>query len=150
MEKDKGGRPTKLTEELIEKASTYLDTCRDSIVENKSGGIAYVWVNLPKVVSFAIYLGIHKSTVYDFCITKEGDSEETCDLRQRFSDIVKSIEDKQEELLVNNTLGGLYQPKTANMILARHGYVEKTEQKLTGSINITERDEIEDKLDAIL
>lgn len=116
-------RPTKLTEELIEKAKTYLPTCEDAIMETEKGGISYVDVKLPMIADFAIFLGINKDTVYDWC---KGEGE----LNTIFSDIVNDISQEQEKRLINKSLGGVYQPKTTGMLLSKHGYAERSE--LTG------------------
>lgn len=118
------GRPTKLTQELIDKAKTYLATCEDTIIESEKGGISYVNVKLPMVADLAIYLGINRDTVYDWC---KGEGE----LNTIFSDIVKSVNTEQEKRLVNKGLGGIYQPKTTGMLLSKHGYAER--QELTGN-----------------
>ena len=118
------GRPTKLTPELIEKAKTYLATCTVTPIETEKGNISYVDVKLPKVVSLALYLGISKSTVYDWC---QGEDE----IAKEFSDIVKEVEQKQEEMLIDKGLGGLFQPKTTGMLLSKHGYSERTETDIT-------------------
>jgi DNA-binding transcriptional regulator YiaG len=118
------GRPTKLTKELVEKAKTYLSTCEDTVLETEKGGISYVNVKLPMVADLALYLGISKSTVYDWCQERE-DIEDN--LAQEFSDIVKEINQEQEKRLINKGLGGLYAPKIAGMIMSKHGYSEKQE-----------------------
>lgn len=118
------GRPTKLTSELIEKAKEYLATTHATPIETEKGGVSYVDVHLPKVVSLALYLNINKDTVYEWCKGED-------DLSKQFSDIVKQIHEKQEEMLIDKGLGGLFQPKTLGMILSKHGYAEKTETDLT-------------------
>ena len=50
----KPGRPTLLTQELVDKAKTYLDTCHATPIETEKGGVSYVDVQLPKVVSLAV------------------------------------------------------------------------------------------------
>lgn len=114
------GRPTKLTKELIEKAKTYLPTCKAIPIANDKGTIAYVDVILPKVVDLALLLEINKDTVYEWC-------KGTDELSLQFSDIVKEINQEQEKMLIDKGLGGLFQPKTTGMILSKHGYAEKQE-----------------------
>lgn len=118
------GRPTKLTQELIDKAKTYLATCHATPIETEKGGVSYVDVQLPKVVDLALLLGVSKSTVYEWC---QGDSETA----QQFSDIVNEINAAQEKMLIDKGLGGLFQPKTTGMLLSKHGYSEKTETDVT-------------------
>lgn len=114
------GRPTKLTKELVEKAKTYLATCEDTIIETEKGGISYTDVNLPMVADLALFLGINKDTVYEWC---KGEEE----LNTIFSDIVKEVNHEQEKRLVNKGAGGIYAPKIVGMLLSKHGYSEKTE-----------------------
>lgn len=114
------GRPTKLNEELMLKAEGYLSTCEDEVHHTDKGAVSYVEVNLPSIVGFAKYLGIHKDTVYDW--VKHNNS---------FSDLVKEVLAEQEIRLLNKGLGGLYTSKALGALLSKHGYVEKTEQDIT-------------------
>ena len=122
-----GGRPTKLTPELIDKAKGYLDTCEDTPIFTEKGAIAYVDVKLPSLEGLARYLGIHKDTIQSWC--KE--SDENNPLVQEFSVLVKDVLNEQAARLLNNGLGGLYQPKIAGVVLSKHGYYEKTEADIT-------------------
>jgi len=137
------GRPSKLTLELIEKAKTYIGTCFDRPVYTDKGAMTYVDVNLPSKVGLALYLGIDKTTVDDWCkVDREeidkvsvGDFDklnEVVNLRNEFSRIVKNILAEQEKRLINNGLGGLYKEKTNAMLLSKHGYTtEKVETDIT-------------------
>lgn len=132
-------RPTKLTPELLEKAHGYLATCKDEPVYTDKGALTYVNVNLPSKVGLAIYLGINKDTVEEWCKVIAYDETKTdeivkanIELHREFSVIVKEIMQEQEKRLINNGLGGLYKEKTNAMLLSKHGYVtEKTETDLT-------------------
>jgi len=117
-------RPTKLTPELIKKAKSYLATCKDDIIETDKGALAYVDVELPSQVGLARHLGINKDTITEWCKLED-------ELAKEFSVIVKDIHDEQERRLINKSLGGLYTPKIAGMMLGKHGYVEK--QEVTGN-----------------
>ncbi len=131
----KVGRPTKLNRELVDKADTYLDTCKDYIHETDKGTLAYVDVKLPTVVSLAIYLNIMKSTVYEWISQDVSliENEETKQLIRDFSDIVKEVEQKQEERLISGSLGGKYNPKIAGMMMSKHGYVERKDVTSDGA-----------------
>lgn len=129
--KHAGGRPSKLTPELIEKAGTYLDSCYTRPITTDRGALSYSEVNLPTIVGLALYLKIDKDTVYTWCKVGEEIDEENAPLRKRFSDIVKEVTEEQEKWLINYTAGGLYQPKLSSMLLSKHGYVEKTETDIT-------------------
>lgn len=117
-------RPTELTEELLDRAKTYLDHRTDNVELTEKGQLAFVEVQLPSVADFALFLGIHRDTVYAWC---KGEGE----LNKEFSDIVKDISQEQEKRLLNNGLGGLYAAKVVGMVLSKHGYAEKTETDIT-------------------
>ncbi len=117
-------RPTKLTEELLEKAKGYLSHRLDNIELTDKGALAFVEVQLPSIADFGLYLGISRETVYAWC-------KEEGELNTEFSDIVSEISQEQEKRLLNNGLGGLYAPKVVGMILSKHGYAEKTETDIT-------------------
>lgn len=118
------GRPSKLNQELIDKAEEYLKSCNDRIETTDKGALSYVNVSLPSVVGLALYIGVNKDTIYTWC---KGDS----DIEKQFSDIVKRVNNEQENRLLNNGLGGLYAPKVVGMVLSKHGYSEKTETDIT-------------------
>lgn len=128
-------RPTKLTPELLEKAKTYLSTCIDIIDYTDKGALNFVNVELPTVVGLALYLGINKDTVTEWCKLGETKTEDvaeaTIQLAQEFSVLVREIIQEQEKRLINRGLGGLYNPKIVGLVAAKHGYAEKTETDLT-------------------
>lgn len=153
-------RPTKLTTELLEKARGYLATCYDKPVWTEKGGLAYVDVNLPSKVGLAIYLGIDKATVDNWCNLEQKEEpwpiNDTMipEMKQEFFGIVKEILSEQEKRLINNGLGGLYKEKTNAMLLSKHGYAtEKTETDITTQgekINSTVLPEVIAEADRIL
>ena len=101
------GRPTKYTEELLEKAYDYLENWR-------SYGDA-----IPMACGLADHLGIHRDTMYEWC-----KHEDKC----QFSDIVKTVATKQERVLINGLLSGEMNPQTGNKILsARHDYKDTSQ-----------------------
>lgn len=95
------GAPTLATEENIARAYKYL--------ANWSGDLGET---VPTVEGLAIYLGLHRDTLY---------------ARQEFSDILAEIKQLQAHALLNNSLNGKYNPVIAKLLLSsKHGYVEKT------------------------
>ncbi len=149
------GRPPKLNQELLEKAKTYLGTCIDSVQFNDKGGINYTNVNLPTIVGFALYLGINKDTVNEWCkeyVVKNPEvgfttDHHTSELHYEFSVLVKEIIQEQEKRALNMSLGGLYNPKISALILGRYGYTEKTETDVTSKgekINVPVSSDIEE------
>lgn len=119
------GRPSKLTDELMEKAEGYLDTCHDNIELTDRGALAFVEVNLPSKVGLAQYLDLDKDTIEDWT---NPESERFSD---KFSVIVKRIQREQEIRLINKGLGGIYTSKALGAMLSKHGYHEKTETDVT-------------------
>lgn len=108
-EKHPGGRPTKMTPELLAKATEYVN-----------GGYM-VNEPVPTVVGLALYIDVRRSTVYEW-------------VREypEFSDIVDKVLEKQESGLVRGGLLGDYNPSIAKLLLTKHGYSDKQETALTG------------------
>ena len=103
-------RPTKLTEELLQKAKEHLATFDVS-----------AYTLLPTIEGLALELQINRDTIYQW--EKENDE---------FSDIVSEIREKQAQKLIQLSLAGKYNASIAKLILSgKHGYVEKSEQDLT-------------------
>lgn len=106
-----GGRPTKLTKALVEKAHTY------DFVELRQA--------VPTIEGLALYLGIHRDTLYSWC---EGDGP----LNREISDITKELLTQQSLELMNGALKGKLNPQISRLILSsKHGYVEKQQTDLT-------------------
>ena len=105
-----GGRPTKLTDEMIQDGWDYLNDLDVSIA-----------TLLPTIEGLAIKLGISRETVYQW--EKENDE---------FSDIVKKLKVDQGQKLIQNALAGRYNASIAKLILSgKHGYVEQTATDIT-------------------
>lgn len=131
VEDPKGGRPTKLTPEVIEKAKGYIAQCKDEIMTTDREALSYVIADLPSIVGLALYLEVDKETIYDWIKPHETDNETMLEIRQDFIRIFKRVQQEQELRLLNSGIGGLYNPKIASMILSKHGYSEKTETDIT-------------------
>jgi len=115
LEKNLGGRPRLLNEEVLLKAHKYI-YCEGEPAE---------WANrgnvIPTIEDFALYLRIARDTVYDWA-TKD----------RKFSDIVEAIRQEQASLLINKGLEGKFNSTIAKLILSgKHGYVEKSETDVT-------------------
>ena len=102
--KDKGGRPTKLTDELKAKAELYLT----DYLSNED--------IVPSVAGLACYLEISRSSLYNYK-----------DENARFLDIVERVELLQEKMLVNGGLMGDFNPTIAKLMMTKHGYSDKQE-----------------------
>lgn len=103
----KVGRPTKLTDEILQKANDYL---------------IFDFVNVGDVVTSAVglaqYLGVTKSTIYLWASQKD-------DLSMQFSDTLKACIEKQENLLISHGLKGTFNPTIAKLMMSNHGYSDK-------------------------
>lgn len=133
-EKNKGGRPTKYSEEMLAKAHEYIDSCVDEYEEfHKTRGEKsdsfdrLVRVNLPTLPGLAMHLKVNKSTLYEWA--KE---------HKEFSASLDDLIDKQEQMLLKGGMSGDYNPVIAKLVLAsNHGYREKTDVTTDGkAINI--------------
>lgn len=107
--KHPGGRPTKLTPELVEKAREYLAT-NDRLGEQAL---------LPTVERLSIILDVHRDTLYEWA---KHDAQ--------FSDILRNLMASQADKLLQYGLAGRYNSTIAKLILTKHGYVEKQETDL--------------------
>lgn len=111
-------RPTKLTDELAQKAKKYA----------KDGYLTADEV-IPTIAGLAVYLGVSRSTLYEY---KKLDNE--------FSDTLEMILQNQERLLINRSLTGDFNATIAKLMLANHGYNDKQEVTNTTSLNMTNQE----------
>jgi hypothetical protein len=79
-------------------------------------------VNIPSIEWLANHLELHRDTIHQW--EKEEGKED-------FSDILRELRNEQAKRLINNGLSGAYNPTIAKLILSKHWYVEKTENKDT-------------------
>ena len=104
--KNKGGRPTNYTDDLIDKALDYLE-----VYKSKEELV-------PTVVGLCRHIGRSKSIVYDWA--KDPD-------KSQFTDILGQIEELQHIGLVNGGLSSAFNPAITKMMLTKHGYSDKQE-----------------------
>lgn len=97
------GRPTKLNKATITKAKSYLES--EYI---QAGDI------VPSVAGLAHYLGLSRSTLYEY---KAQNAE--------FSDTLERLATSQERLLLNGGLTGNFNATITKLMLSNHGYSEK-------------------------
>lgn len=124
-----GGRPTKLTSELVDAAQKYLD-------ETKT----FASTMLPTIEGLSLELHISRDTVYEWEKTPSDPEISTKQLQLHilFSDIVDELRAAQGQKLIQNSLQGRYNPTISKLILSgKHGYVEKTEQDINHSGDVT-------------
>lgn len=125
------GRPSKYLEEYINKVDEYLELHQDTELEkvglrSEKGyeKIDYILrVNLPTIEGFARFLGVNKTTLYEW----EKNYEE-------FSNALDKIRVEQQTRLINEGLAGNYNPTIAKLILSsNHGMREKTDTDITSN-----------------
>lgn len=130
-----GGRPPKYSKKILIKTREYIDSCVDEekqIVRQANSEKGYemydykLKVNLPTIEGLALYLGIVKSTVFDW----EKKYEE-------FSNLVEELRAKQAKVLLENGLSGEYNSTITKLILSKHGYREQLEQEVNVNVSLS-------------
>ena len=130
----KAGRPTKYYPGVEVKVKEYLKERQDKeklkvkqIIEGGKEQTVYesdLIVDLPTVAGLASYIGVNKTTLYEWAKSYES-----------FSNALSSILQEQERRLLNNGLSGKYNSTIAKLILSsNHGYAEKTEGTVEHSL----------------
>ena len=105
------GRPTLYSEEMLALTKEYIQSCQDEIKEGK------LKVNLPTVEGLSLYLGVTRSTIYEW----EGHHSE-------FSDTLQDLKAKQANMLVSQGLANNYNSTIAKLMLSsNHGMKEKSD-----------------------
>ncbi len=100
------GRPSPYGDEMLAKASDYIEDCPDVV---------------PSAAGLAIFLGISRQTVYQWR-----------DDHPEFSDTLATLLAEQERRLINGGLNGEYNSNIAKLMMANHDYVERSERAHTG------------------
>lgn len=111
MAKNKGGRPTKYTQELLDKTEAYIENFED--YEHA----------FPSDIGLAEVLDISTETLYQW--KKDPDKKE-------FSDMLGKIKQKQHNVAWNRGLIGDYNANLVKLLLTKHGYSDKNEHELYG------------------
>lgn len=107
-------RPSEYKEEYVDKVDEYLSITVDTIEEKK--------VKLPTIEGFARYIGVNKTSLYEW--------EKKHDI---FSNALDKIRQEQQQRLLDNGLAGTYNPTIAKLVLsANHGMREKQDVTTDG------------------
>jgi len=104
------GRPSSLTEELIDKAYAYLEE-----TSNLS-----TTALLPTIEGLALHLHISRDTLYEW--EKENND---------FSDILEELRQAQANKIMQNSMLNRYNSTISKLMLSKHGYIDKSEQDVT-------------------
>ena len=111
---NKGPAPFIYGPEIIEKANKYLN---DSVDKYTKVRFKYRFaVNLPTAEGLALYLNIHRTTLYDWS-----------DKYPEFADILEKLNQIQASRVISNSLSGDYNPLISKLLLGKHGYKEKSD-----------------------
>jgi hypothetical protein len=100
------GRPTKHTDELLEKARAYL------LEYPKNGEV------IPSIVGLALHCGISKQRVYEWLKDEEKDE---------FRYIAMRVEQIQELKLASGGLTNEFNANITKLLLSKHGYSDRQE-----------------------
>ena len=98
------GRPPEYSESVQEKADYYVYNWQE------------IGDKLPSRVGLCCYIGIHKSTSYEW--------EK---IYPDFSDTIKAVDALQEHTAINNGITGVFNSTITKLVLANHGYHEKSD-----------------------
>ena len=105
------GRPTKLTDALIEKAAKY--ATNDYMLQGEV---------IPTIEGLAVFLNVSRKTLYNW----KAENEE-------FLHILDDLMARQAKELLSNGLRGDFNPTITKLILTKHGYSDRVEQDVTSS-----------------
>lgn len=119
------GRPTDYNDQIAVAAQEYLDSCVDEIKQVVTGEsdkfTTYkekTIVKLPSIEGLARYLKISKDTIYAW--------EK---IHPKFSYVLHTLRSEQADRLINMGLSGDYNPVISRMLLSKHGYAERSENR---------------------
>lgn len=107
------GRPTKYNKDILAKA-------RDYLVNFDSYGDI-----VPSVAGLAVALRVGDTTVHRWA---------TEDDKGEFRDTLEAIKTKQHTLLLSGGLSGEYNATIAKLMLANHGYSERSAVEMSGGL----------------
>lgn len=108
--KHPGGRPTKLTRELVDKAATYIDNCIGEV---------------PTKEGLSLYLDVDRSTVYAWA------EDPQTPLAKEFSHIFNKVMTEQAKRIINGALFGRFNATFSALMMSKHGYVKEVHQDHT-------------------
>jgi hypothetical protein len=121
-------RPTKYTQEILEKAQHYLDNYEeyDDIIPSQAG--------------LALVLGLSRQTLRTWSQAED---------KEEFLDILDRIHQKQECVLLDKGLDGTFNATIVKLALGKHGYHDRAQEGSTqvqvivnrGSVAIKSGDE---------
>jgi len=105
------GRPSKLTDALIEQAARY--ATKDYRLQGEV---------IPTIEGLAVFLNVSRKTLYNWKAENED-----------FLHILDDLMARQAKELFSNGLTGDFNPTITKLILTKHGYSDRVEQDVTSS-----------------
>ncbi|ULJ60787.1 DNA-packaging protein [Wielerella bovis] len=113
-EKRPVGRPSELNADVIECAWAYV-----------KGGFRDVPNLIPSIAGLAFVLGKSRECMYEWARQNN-----------EFSDILSAIQITQEMMLIDGGLSGDFNATITKMMMTKHGYSDKVENEVSGSLNM--------------
>jgi len=113
------GRPTKLTQEFINKADEYMD-CWEELGEA-----------IPSIAGLAVYTRVSRDSIHEW--TNNIPLSVSGEISSSFSDIIDSLTATQELKLLSGGLSGSMNATITKLILHKHNYSDKAEVDNTSS-----------------
>jgi hypothetical protein len=104
------GRPSKYTDEILEKAKDYIENFE------QYGDV------IPNVAGLACELGVARETVHAWC--RDEDKED-------FSHIVEQMMAKQDRTLQSGGLNGKFNSSISKLLMSKHGHIEEKNVDVT-------------------
>nr|WP_314272422.1 terminase small subunit [uncultured Kingella sp.] len=108
------GRPSSFTQQHFDGAEWYL-----------KGGFQERGEAVPSIAGLVCLLGAARNQIRDWGRQHE-----------HFGDLLEAIKAKQENLLINKGLQSDFNPTITKLMLANHGYSDKTENAVSGSLEV--------------
>ena len=104
-------RPTKYSQEIVEKARAYINDYE------MYGDM------IPSIEGMAEHLGLHRDTLYDWARQES----------KEFSDILGKLLQKQQKVLINKGLSNKFNSAITKLVLGKHGFHDKMDQDIISS-----------------
>ena len=104
------GRKTKYNNALLDKCQEYIDTWQE------------LGESIPTQVGLQLYIGISETRFYEWL---------KHDRKKPFREYAKRVMQMQKKELSNKGITGEFNPNITKLLLTKHGFVDKKEQKLT-------------------
>src|SRR5690349_11330054 len=112
--KHPGGRPTKLTKDLVDLASRYLSewkTDDDTVI--------------PTIEGLCLFIDIANKTLLAWEKEKPADTDE--EIHAEFCKVADNVRRIQAKMLVNGGINGKFNSTITKLMLGKHGYREMTD-----------------------